>query len=171
MLTAKPPPQNLRCHLSAAKSRLWSSADAAASSAKAWPLSLSAIGKTRSRQAPAPWADSRFRGILGAAALSGLQFLLRILEGAHATALDGPHWVILRQIITSAVSRAKERFSLTPLPRDPSCSANPAAQNRKETTWNSVPCMTGSGQAPRGRREDQRRHHHPRYRQGEASGR
>jgi hypothetical protein len=30
---------------------------AAASSAKAWPLSLSAIGKTRSRQAAAPWAE------------------------------------------------------------------------------------------------------------------
>ena len=43
--------------LSAAKSKLWSSAEAAASSAKAWPLSLSAIGKTRSRQAAAPWAE------------------------------------------------------------------------------------------------------------------
>jgi hypothetical protein len=48
--------------------------------------------------------------------------------------------VILRQIITSAVSRTKEPFSLNPfipLLRDPSCSANPAAQNRKETTWHS----------------------------------
>src|ERR1700730_17711842 len=34
---------------------------------------------------------------------------------------------------------AKRPFSLIPLPPDPSCSANPAAQNRKETTWHSRP--------------------------------